>query len=128
VALGIGVIGIPLPILPTTPFLLAAAYCYARGSRRCHDWLVHHRLLGAFLVSSEVGMPRWLKAAMIAFVWAACAISFVLFAKEQWQQLVLLVVGCVMTAYLVLARGAPRAVNEGPVGVGSDAKSEEKGP
>ena len=42
VSLALGIAGIPLPLLPTTPFLLLAAFCFAEGSDHLHDWLVNH--------------------------------------------------------------------------------------
>lgn len=48
---GLGIAGIPTPILPTTPFLLLAAYCFARSSPRWHEWLVSHRVLGPFIAA-----------------------------------------------------------------------------
>ena len=42
----IGILGLILPILPGVPFLIVAAWCFARGSERAHDWLVNHRLVG----------------------------------------------------------------------------------
>lgn len=46
VALGFGIAGIALPLLPTTPFLLLAAFCFSRGSERLHAWLLAHPRYG----------------------------------------------------------------------------------
>jgi uncharacterized membrane protein YbaN (DUF454 family) len=101
-ALGIGIIGIPLPVLPTAPFLLAALYCYSRGSARCYDWLRQNRVLSPFIVSGEAGMSQRMRLGMVLLVWAACVFSLLIFAKESWQQATVLAVGLAMTAYLLL--------------------------
>ena len=48
-ALALGVIGLVVPLLPTTPFLILAAACFMRSSPRIHDWLIAHPLLGKIL-------------------------------------------------------------------------------
>jgi uncharacterized protein len=46
VSLALGIVGIVLPLLPTTPFVLLAAACFSRGSVRCERWLLAHRTFG----------------------------------------------------------------------------------
>ncbi|MTI15023.1 YbaN family protein [Sansalvadorimonas verongulae] len=48
-----GIIGIVLPVLPTTPFILLAAWCFARSSERFHTWLVNHRHFGKLISDWE---------------------------------------------------------------------------
>lgn len=45
-ALGFGILGVALPLLPTVPFLLLAAFCFSKSSERLHQWLTNHRVFG----------------------------------------------------------------------------------
>jgi uncharacterized membrane protein YbaN (DUF454 family) len=53
VALALGIIGIPMPVLPTTPFLLLSAWCFARSSERWHQWLLANDTFGPVIASWE---------------------------------------------------------------------------
>ena len=48
-SLGLAILGVALPLLPTTPFLLLAAFAFAQCSERWHDWLVHHAVFGPII-------------------------------------------------------------------------------
>ncbi|MCI0665297.1 MAG: YbaN family protein, partial [Acidobacteria bacterium] len=70
IAVGLGVIGIPTPVLPTTPFLLLAAFCFARGSQRWHRWLLTQRTLSPYIIAfrEKKGLTRdqkWRIAALV---------------------------------------------------------------
>ena len=62
-ALATGLIGIVVPLLPTTPFLIVAAWCFARSSQRLHDWLYGHATFGPMLRDWDTHrvIPNWAK-------------------------------------------------------------------
>jgi hypothetical protein len=76
-ALGFGLIGIVVPLLPTTPFLLLAAFAFAKSSQRLHAWLVNHPRLGPTIHDwNERGaIRRPAKIAGLAAMAAAFALS-----------------------------------------------------
>lgn len=106
-SLGTALLGAVLPLLPTTPFLLAAAFCFARSSARLHDWLLAHRHFGPLIsnwrVHGAIGRPAKIAAGM------ALAATFVI---SLWQELtpsILLAQLVVLTgvAAFVFTRPAP---------------------
>ena len=69
--LGLAVLGLFLPLLPTTPFLLLASACYVRSSERLHGWLMGNRLLGGYIrnFKERRGIPLRAKVTTVALIW-----------------------------------------------------------
>lgn len=85
-ALALGLVGIVVPGLPTTPFVLLAAWAAARGSRRLHRWLHAHRVFGPMIADWERSgavsrRAKW--SATLAMI--ACAAIFFLTAPKLWM-------------------------------------------
>jgi uncharacterized membrane protein YbaN (DUF454 family) len=98
----VGLAGIFLPVLPTTPFLLLAAACYARASRRFYNALLNSRLFGpAILEWREHRAIAWrTKLTAIALLALTLATSILFFVEEAWLRLALGVVGLVLGVWL----------------------------
>ena len=73
----IGILGIFLPLLPATPFLLLASACYVRGSDRLHDWLMQNKVLGTYIrnFKERRGMPVRAKVVTIGILWVSLLVS-----------------------------------------------------
>lgn len=96
-AIVLGVLGIFLPLLPTTPFLLLAAGCFARSSERFYQWLVEHPRLGPWFRGylDGQGIPLKAKLYSIALMWISIGISCWI-VPILWARL-----GMLLTAVLV---------------------------
>jgi uncharacterized membrane protein YbaN (DUF454 family) len=85
VSLVTGVIGIFLPLIPTTGPLLLAAVCFDRSSPRFHGWLMNNRYLGGYIRNYREGrgLPMMQKVCTIGLLWTTISIS-ILFAVNAW--------------------------------------------
>ena len=85
-SLGLGLVGIVVPGLPTVPFVLLAAYAAARGSQRLHRWLLAHRQFGPMIRDwqAEGAVSRRAKWLAITTM-AACAVVMFLTAPKTWM-------------------------------------------
>ncbi len=102
-SLVLGVIGIVLPGLPTTPFILLAAACYAKASPRLHAWLLNHRWFGPMLRDweSDRSLTRRTKTVAVVSMLVMVGFSVWTFHGRTAVQLVLLVTGAI-GAFVVL--------------------------
>jgi uncharacterized membrane protein YbaN (DUF454 family) len=106
--LALGAIGIVLPVLPTTPFLLLAAALYVRSSKRLYTWLISHRLFGPFIrrYRETRTISRRSKVISLVLMWAMISLSLLLFIESLYAALAVLVLGAAGTAVLLRIRTA----------------------
>lgn len=93
IMLAIGVIGIVVPVLPTTIFLILSAYFFARGSERLHEWLINHRTFGPIITNFSKYRGITIKdrrKAMIT-IWFAISISIIVTQSVFLTSLLLLI-------------------------------------
>ena len=104
----LGIIGIFLPVLPTTPFLLLAAACFARSSRRFYLWLVEHPRLGPWVRDylDGHGIPLRAKVYSIGLMWGSIVLSCYLVPVLP-ARLFMLCSGTLVTLYILKQKTLP---------------------
>jgi uncharacterized protein len=90
-SLGLGVLGILLPLLPTTPFLLLAAACYLRSSEHLYNWLINHRIFGKiirdYLQKRTISIR--VKISSLTLLWLAISYSAIFVVSTLWVKILL---------------------------------------
>ncbi|MDR3304268.1 MAG: YbaN family protein [Treponema sp.] len=106
--LGLGFVGIALPVLPTTPFILAASFCFVKSSRRMHRWIMTNRFFGPRIERLQNGKGLTKKEKLIT---VSVASAFILLAMALIQSLHLRIFLAVLLVvkYFVFWRVIPTA-------------------
>ena len=102
-ALFLGALGIFLPVLPTTPFVILAAACYLRSSKRMHAWILQSRLFGETIENFQAGrgLKRATKIRAIVLMWATISISAFFFVDQLIFRGAMFLVAAGVTVYLL---------------------------
>lgn len=103
---GLGAAGIFLPLLPTTPFLLLAAACFARSSERFYKWLLHNRWFGGYIRDYREGrgIPVGVKIVTVALLWLVIILSAAFAVSSLVVRIILAVIAVGVTAHILSIR------------------------
>ena len=103
ICLALGVIGIFLPLLPTTPFLLLSAALYVRSSDKLYQWLIHQKYLGNYIRNfrEHKAIPLRAKIISITMVWITLTYCALAIADEVWLKAIFLVLAISVTWHIL---------------------------
>jgi hypothetical protein len=105
-SLGIGIIGIVLPLLPTTPFLLLSAACYAKGSKRIYQWFINIKWIGNAIKNYHEGKGLSIKGKIISiiFLWMTILVSMSLMSPTILLQFLLIIIALSVTSHIIMLK------------------------
>jgi len=108
---GLALLGLFLPLLPTTPFLLLAAFFYMRSSEKCYKWLLNHRIFGKYLSNylNNRSIPWKVKFAVLMVLWLTIILTVIVFLKSNPVRIVLIAIAAVVTIHILSLKTAEPA-------------------
>ncbi|WP_240508027.1 YbaN family protein [Virgibacillus indicus] len=102
-SLGLGVLGIFLPLLPTTPLLLLAAACYVRSSDKLYEWLITNKYFGSYIENYRMGKGIPLKAKIIgvSVLWISMLYTVVFVIPLMAVKILLILIAAYFTWFIL---------------------------
>ena len=103
ICLALGILGIVVPLLPTTPFLLLAAACFVRASDRLYQWLINHKLFGLYIRNYREykAIPLKMKISSIALLWITLIFSILYVVDSTAMKIILALIGIGVTIHIL---------------------------
>lgn len=103
ISLFLGVIGIFIPLLPTTPFLLLSAACYARSSKKFYQWLLSNKYFGEYIKNyrEKKGVPIKIKIYSITLLWITILTSVFLFVEILILKILLVAIAFLVSIHIM---------------------------
>ena len=103
VSLALGILGIFLPLLPTTPFLLLSAWLFCRSSGKAYAWLISHKIVGGYIRSfrEQKAIPLHAKIISVTMLSATMAYSIVCVVSIIWLKILLGAVACGVAVHIL---------------------------
>lgn len=112
----LGVLGIFLPLLPTTVFFLMAAACFMRSSDRLYNWLIHHRWFGSYIRNyrEHRAMTMEAKFSMLVTLWLTMLLTMIFAVSNWWLRGLLVCIAAGVTAHVLKLKTFPRGFKPMP--------------
>jgi uncharacterized membrane protein YbaN (DUF454 family) len=103
ICLALGVIGIFLPLLPTTPFLLLSAALYFRSSEKLYQWLIRQKYLGTYIRNfrEHKAIPLRVKIVSVSLLWLTLGYCTIFIAQQWWLRSILLGLAIAITWHIL---------------------------
>jgi len=103
---GLGIVGIFVPVLPTTPFLLLAAACYARSSQRFYSWLLNNKWFGNYIRNylERKGVPLKVKVLTVTLLWITIGFSVAFAVQSLVARLILVLIAIGVSIHILSIR------------------------
>ncbi len=117
ISLGFGILGIFLPLLPTTPFLLLSAALFARSSDKLYAWLLNHRVFGEYIRNfvEDKSISLKVKITSIAVMWISMlCTAFLVVNDKLWLQILLIAIATAVTAHILSFKTKEKDSNNSP--------------